>query len=725
MFELAPIATLLFAAAVLAAGGRLARRAGLPGAAGVGLCFAALAAGLALSPASLRRWAAGGEAAEYALSVARSAGAAGLLAVAGLRFNTDGAFRVGAVAARVGGAAAALFAVTAGLLATVGGQQVGVAVAAAAAVAATSPWLVGEIGGGVKGDAASPTHAAVTGVAALLVVHFATAFAGLPARAGASAYAVVGAYEAVKAAVFFGFGYFVTTRFLALARGRVPAARVGIGYAVISVLLFVLAASAVGQLAAFVWAFVAGAVWNRGGAGVGFAAKGRPAASALLVAFALLPLLLQTHGRGVSNWPLLLAAVLITLVVKFVLVRAGARTGGAAGEGAGRLAAASLAPVEIAPAALGAAVSTWNVGGEVYFGVLLFTLLSFVAGPLAARRAGLKAAGEESGARGGGRRGRDAARGRSTSPKGGKRMARAAALAVLAAASLGGWEARAQTQGEAEEADPVVRARLRVEAAAGSRAADAERVLAGAKVLDEAAAARKEGDKKRAHELLTEAERLAAAEQQAERSALIDELYNSIAAERDALNPKKAPAATPGAASTSGLPGGYALAAVPRDAVAAVNSRRGTLGRILEEERVPSDLLAVAYVESRFNPKAVSPVGAGGIWQFMPGTAARYGLQVTAMVDHRTHPEHSTRAAARYLRFLYGMFGDWKLALAGYNWGEGNVQKAIRRGGTRDFDELARRGLIPLETRKYVPAVLALAAKAGGGSSPLNRRAGE
>jgi soluble lytic murein transglycosylase-like protein len=723
MFEIGPIATLLFAAAALAAGGRLARRAGLPGPAGTALALAALAAVLALAPESWQRWAAGGDAGEYVLSVARSTGVAGLLALAGLRFDLGKTWGLRAVASRVGIACAALFATTATLLATVGGQQVGVAVVAAAAVAATSPWLEGELGGGGKGAAAAPAPvpAAVVSVGALLAVHFVTVFAGLPARGTASVYAVVGAYEAVKAAVFFGFGYFVTTRFLARAEGRVSVARVTVGYAAVSVLLFVLAASALGQLAAFLWAFLAGAVWNRSKAGGRFALKERPAATALLLALALVPSLLQTHGRAVSNWAMLLSLVVVTLIVKFVLAWAGARTGGATTGGARRLAAASLAPVELAPAALGAAVSTWAVGGEVYFGVMLFTIVSFVAGPLAARIAG-QTAGEEktSGPRGKGR-----ARHRTSSPTGGKRMARAAALAVLAVASLGGSAARAQAQGGIEDDDPVVRSRQRIEAAVGARAADAERVIAGAKVLDEAAAARKQGDGRQARELLKEAEKIAAAEQQAERGALIDELYRSISAERDALEPKRLAVTGAVNGAGGGLPAGYASAAVPRDAVAAVNRFRPTLGQILREERVPVELLAVAYVESRFRAGAVSPVGAGGIWQFMPGTARRYGLQVTAQVDHRTHPDHSTRAAARYLRDLYRMFGDWELALAGYNWGEGNVQRAMRRAGTRDFGELVRRGFVPLETRKYVPAVLSLAAKVGGGSSPLSRRAGE
>jgi membrane-bound lytic murein transglycosylase D len=144
---------------------------------------------------------------------------------------------------------------------------------------------------------------------------------------------------------------------------------------------------------------------------------------------------------------------------------------------------------------------------------------------------------------------------------------------------------------------------------------------------------------------------------------------------------------------------------------------REPLTRILREENLPPELLAVALVESGFNPIALSPKGARGIWQLMPATAQRYGLAVGPMNDHRIHPEHSTRAAARYLRDLYKQFDDWKLTLAAYNWGEDKVQRVIDRTGVRDFDELSLRGLLPAETRNYVPAVLAVWAKLSGGGA--------
>lgn|GEM_PF-267324 len=136
-------------------------------------------------------------------------------------------------------------------------------------------------------------------------------------------------------------------------------------------------------------------------------------------------------------------------------------------------------------------------------------------------------------------------------------------------------------------------------------------------------------------------------------------------------------------------------------------SYRPMMARIFREEGVPEWLLGLGFVESTYNPIAHSPKEAHGIWQFVPGTGERYGLKRTAWADERGNPEKSTRAAARYLRDLHALFGDWQLALAAYNWGEGRVAKVIRRTGIRDFWTLAARGLMPQETANYVPSVLA------------------
>lgn len=131
--------------------------------------------------------------------------------------------------------------------------------------------------------------------------------------------------------------------------------------------------------------------------------------------------------------------------------------------------------------------------------------------------------------------------------------------------------------------------------------------------------------------------------------------------------------------------------------------------KIFKEERVPLDLIWLAQAESVWKPNALSRAAAKGIWQFIPATGTRYGLAQTAWIDQRSHPEHSTRAAARYLKWLHDHFaGDWLLAMAAYNSGEGRVDSAIARCGYADFWEIHRRGLLPQETRNYVPIILSI-----------------
>ncbi|MGE5109216.1 MAG: lytic transglycosylase domain-containing protein [Acidobacteriaceae bacterium] len=141
-----------------------------------------------------------------------------------------------------------------------------------------------------------------------------------------------------------------------------------------------------------------------------------------------------------------------------------------------------------------------------------------------------------------------------------------------------------------------------------------------------------------------------------------------------------------------------------RAAVERVNQLRPTIEPILRQEGVPVDVSAVVLVESGGLPMAYSPKGARGIWQFMPDTARRYGLVVSAERDDRIDITLSTHAAARYLRDLYQQFGDWQLAFAAYNAGEGAVERALGRVGQHDFTVV--RHALPQETRNYVPAVL-------------------
>ncbi|MBT8264639.1 MAG: LysM peptidoglycan-binding domain-containing protein [Muriicola sp.] len=126
----------------------------------------------------------------------------------------------------------------------------------------------------------------------------------------------------------------------------------------------------------------------------------------------------------------------------------------------------------------------------------------------------------------------------------------------------------------------------------------------------------------------------------------------------------------------------------------------------LDNYNIPLEIKYLAIVESALNPRAKSRVGATGLWQFMYGTGKMYGLDVSSYVDERSDPIKATTAACKYLAKLYDIFGDWDLALAAYNSGPGNVNKAIRRsGGYKNYWNIRRN--LPRETAGYVPAFIA------------------
>lgn len=128
------------------------------------------------------------------------------------------------------------------------------------------------------------------------------------------------------------------------------------------------------------------------------------------------------------------------------------------------------------------------------------------------------------------------------------------------------------------------------------------------------------------------------------------------------------------------------------------------LKAVFADEGVPPELAWIAEVESTFNPRATSRTGARGLFQFTPATAERFGLLVDG-TDSRAIPEESARAAARYLAFLYQRFGDWMLAVAGYNAGEGCVARLLERHHATSFYEIVE--YLPEETQVYVPKVAA------------------
>jgi membrane-bound lytic murein transglycosylase D len=130
--------------------------------------------------------------------------------------------------------------------------------------------------------------------------------------------------------------------------------------------------------------------------------------------------------------------------------------------------------------------------------------------------------------------------------------------------------------------------------------------------------------------------------------------------------------------------------------------------RILKEEGVPLDLIYLCQAESAFEPRAVSRAAAKGMWQFISSRGKEYGLRQTWWIDERSDPEKSTRAAARHLKDLYQMFGDWYLAMAAYNAGPVRVQRALDKTGADNFWTLAEKKALPKETINYVPNILAL-----------------
>lgn len=131
------------------------------------------------------------------------------------------------------------------------------------------------------------------------------------------------------------------------------------------------------------------------------------------------------------------------------------------------------------------------------------------------------------------------------------------------------------------------------------------------------------------------------------------------------------------------------------------------ISKIFEEHGVAQELIFLPLIESGFSPYATSRAQAVGIWQFMKGTAIKYGLRVDKFVDERRDPEKSARAAARYLKDLYNIFGSWDFALAAYNAGEGKIMRTMSSVGSQDFWDVISHRKIKRETKEYVPRFIA------------------
>jgi soluble lytic murein transglycosylase-like protein/Kef-type K+ transport system membrane component KefB len=695
MKQLTPILTLLLAALFISLIARLARRR-FSSPTALGLALVAVAFMLTSIPSNWQARLTGGAAGDRLLTFVRELGLWGLFFLAGTRFDLKQVWQARRVSFFVAVTNLLLFTLTIVAL-LLWGQSGSAAITVATAIVGTSVWLPSQPLLAPENGALAAARPRNLGIAltlfSLTTLHLYAIFHALSGRAMTrTAWIVVALYEVIKLAGFFCFAYFVASRFLKQAEDRVSPIRKLLGYTGFVGLIFVLALLVVGELGALAWAFISGSLLGGSKAGTRVRESRQPVAMVVFSSFAFLPLLLQTHGRQLTDGSLILFALIAALTYKFVAILIGTRVAGISSANARQIAAINLASGEVAILVLGFSLTRWVVESDVFYGVLAFAFISMLVSPMLRWLSTILDS----------ERNIPQATEIRCSDKSSPRRRIIASIVIVGLSVLMLVTAvRAQSPTAPENEDPVTRARARITDLVDERTAAAERALTAIKLVNESVEARKQGKHEQAKESLAKAEQVIAATGTVRNDSLAEALNLRLAEERGAFN------LNPAAPSKPTTSHQFALKA-PRLVVARYQTYRDTFSRILTEEQVPVELLAVAFVESGFNPQALSPKGARGIWQFMPGTAERYGLPVRPTADHRTHPEHSTRAAARYLRDLYQQFGNWKLALAAYNWGEGNLQRVINRTGLRDFDELARRGLLPLETRNYVPAVIAL-----------------
>ena len=384
--EVVPALILLTGALLVVGGTKLSRRFGLPNAVGCGVALCVIAISVGLTPANWRGWWAGEFWGDRLLTSVRIVGLTGLLFLAGTRFNFSQLRRKLLLMLGFALSAGVLFVVGILLLKLLGWP--GPIVLVAATIIASSLWLPGELSRFDKEDnhllSDWQAGAVVFTALAMLAVYFYDIFAVIShARsASTSVYIIVGLYESVKLLVFFAFAYFISTRFLARAEGRISATRTTIGFVLIAALIFGLAAITTNQLGAIAWAFVAGVLWCRSEIGKRFSESERPLASATLISFVFLPVLLQSHGRRLTGFLALIIAVMVAMVLKWIFVSVGMRLVGASSGVAMRLSATMVGPGEVAILFLGFGMTRWLIDAPVFFGMFGYALLSMVLTPL-------------------------------------------------------------------------------------------------------------------------------------------------------------------------------------------------------------------------------------------------------------------------------------------------------------------------------------------------------
>ena len=384
--EFAPALFLLVAALLLFGGTRMARHFGSPEALGCGVALCIIAIAIGLSPATWRAAWAGGAWGDRLLTYARIVGVIGILFLAGTRFDVSQSRKKFRSLLWIGFFGILLLPAVTLLLKFFGEQHSESALLIAATIVASGLWYPAQLLGYKKQKEDLPgewlTAAAVLSALAMLAVYSFDIFtvAGR-ARPSVPVYVVVALYEALKLVMLFAFAYFILTRFLARAEGRISRTRTTIAFVLMASLVFVLAATTTNQLAAFAWAFMAGALWRRTEIGLKFGKSDKPLASAMLISLAFIPLMLQAHGRNLNSWLVLLVLILVAIAVKTVFVWLALKAGDAAIRASANMALVMALPGEMAVVFLGFGMTRWVIEAPVYFGILGYSLLSSVLIP--------------------------------------------------------------------------------------------------------------------------------------------------------------------------------------------------------------------------------------------------------------------------------------------------------------------------------------------------------
>jgi Kef-type K+ transport system membrane component KefB len=383
-----PIAAIAIGTIALLVSGRSALKLGVSRTVGLSFGLVAIALAVALIPEEWRIWLGGDGAGDRLLTYLRGVGLTGLFFLAGTRFQPDDFPRVRRISCFAVAICAWMGAVMVLLLMRLANAKAGAAVLTAAALLGPSAWIAGELSFPFSKSAVKPVgFARIASTSVIffwvLVVHFFSIFQELISRqASRSAYLVVGSYELLKWVLFFSAAYWIASRLLSRAEGRPRVWSDSIRFLLFAVMAFGFAVFALGQLGAFMWAHLAGALFSRIKTGTEFSESPRPLSNALLVCFVFLPMFLQSHGRRMTGVGIILLVVGIALLAKFGLMRSAALWGGTSPSEANFIASATVASGETAIMFLGFGMTRWLIDSPTYFAILAFALLSTLLGPI-------------------------------------------------------------------------------------------------------------------------------------------------------------------------------------------------------------------------------------------------------------------------------------------------------------------------------------------------------